>query len=59
MPQLSAVEAWTHHTQELDAAFPVSKWEQLALVQTRFDETPAYAKLDRLPLAWWGLYRRR
>lgn len=45
--------------QELEAAFPDSKWEQLALVQTRFDETPAYAKLDKLPLAWWGLYRRR
>ena len=29
------------------------------LPQTRFDVTPAYEKLERLPLAWWGLLRRK
>ena len=28
-------------------------------LQTRFDATPAYEAMERLPLAWWGLLRRK
>ena len=49
----------SHTLQELLAAFPDRLWEWIFLLQSRFDPTPAYEKLSRLPLAWWGLLRRR
>ncbi len=45
--------------QELLEAFPETHWKWLFLLQTRFDPTPAYMKLERLPLAWWGLLVRK
>ncbi|GAX75304.1 hypothetical protein CEUSTIGMA_g2749.t1 [Chlamydomonas eustigma] len=47
--------------QDLLLAFPDSLWEWVFLVQSRFDATPAYVApgRDRLPLAWWGLVRKR
>eukprot|EP00730_Choanoeca_flexa_P009848 TRINITY_DN14201_c0_g1_i1.p1 TRINITY_DN14201_c0_g1~~TRINITY_DN14201_c0_g1_i1.p1 ORF type:complete len:221 (+),score=31.39 TRINITY_DN14201_c0_g1_i1:94-756(+) len=44
---------------ELRRAFDEDRFECLSLTESRFDSTPAYAKLSQCPLAWVGVFRKR